>query len=316
MSISTHTATSPIAPEQAGLLRDLVDQLLNERGAAPAQPVPDADLWPTFRALVNTRPPISASPEFLAGQDRLLRGLIAQKGVTKLEDLAPLAADPRLRLWRGDITTLAVDAIVNAANSQMLGCWVPGHHCIDNAIHTFAGVQLRLACAELMERQGHAEPTGRAQVTDAYNLPAHWVLHTVGPIADGAPTERHRRELASCYESCLEAAAARGCRTVAFCCVSTGAFGFPQREAAEIAVGTVRAWLDRRAGVGADAPGSTRGAEGGAARDVAGGSEAAGSASASGPGGSPATPGAPSGLKVVFNVFGDEDEAIYHDLLG
>lgn len=151
MSISAHTATSPIAPEQAALLRDLVDQLLNERGAAPAQPVPDADLWPTFRALVNTRPPVPASPEFLAGHDRLLRGLIAQKGVTRLEDLVPLATDPRLRLWRGDITTLAVDAIVNAANSQMLGCWVPGHHCIDNAIHTFAGVQLCLECAGLME---------------------------------------------------------------------------------------------------------------------------------------------------------------------
>ena len=296
----------------------LVRYLLEERGLAqaPAEGRPFDEAFAEFRALVNTREPRPADGRFLAVQDRLLRGLIAQAGIARAAELPPTPADARLSVWRGDITTLEADAIVNAANSALLGCWVPGQHCIDNAIHTFAGVQLRLACAELMERQGHAEPTGRAQVTDAYNLPARWVLHTVGPIADGAPTERHRRELASCYESCLEAAAARGCRTVAFCCVSTGAFGFPQREAAEIAVGTVRAWLDRRAGEGADAPCSTRDAEDGAAQSVAGGSEAAGSASASGPGGSPATPGAPSGLKVVFNVFGDEDEAIYHGLLG
>ena len=239
-----------------------------------------------------------------------------QAGIARAAELPPTPVDARLSVWRGDITTLEADAIVNAANSALLGCWLPGHHCIDNAIHTFAGVQLRMACAALMERQGHAEPTGRVQVTDAYNLPARWVLHTVGPIANGAPTERHRRELASCYESCLEAAAACGCRTVAFCCVSTGTFGFPQREAAEIAVGAVRSWLDRHAEEGADAVGGTRGADGGAVRGVASGSGAAGSANASGPGSSPEAPGAPSGLKVVFNVFGDEDEAIYHDLLG
>lgn len=245
MSISAHTATSPIAPEQATLLRDLVDQLLNERGAAPAQPVPDADLWPTFRALVNTRPPVPANPEFLAGQDRLLRELIAQKGVTKLEDLAPLAADPRLRLWRGDITTLAVDVIVNAANSQMLGCWVPGHHCIDNAIHTFAGVQLRLECAGLMEAQGHDEPTGQAHITGAYNLPARHILHTVGPIVEnGRPSRRQREQLASCYTSCLDLAAEQGLHSVAFCSISTGVFGFPIEVAAPIAVAAVRSWLD------------------------------------------------------------------------
>ena len=210
----------------------LVRYLLEERGLAqaPAEGRPFDEAFAEFRALVNTREPRPADGRFLAVQDRLLRGLIAQAGIARAAELPPTPADARLSVWRGDITTLEADAIVNAANSALLGCWVPGHHCIDNAIHTFAGVQLRLACAELMERQGHAEPTGRAQVTDAYNLPAHWVLHTVGPIADGAPTERHRRELASCYESCLEAAAARGCRTVAFCCVSTGAFGFPQRD--------------------------------------------------------------------------------------
>ncbi|WP_302319695.1 macro domain-containing protein, partial [Gordonibacter pamelaeae] len=194
----------------------LVRYLLEERGLAqaPAEGRPFDEAFAEFRALVNTREPRPADGRFLAVQDRLLRGLIAQAGIARAAELPPTPADARLSVWRGDITTLEADAIVNAANSALLGCWVPGHHCIDNAIHTFAGVQLRLACAELMERQGHAEPTGRAQVTDAYNLPAHWVLHTVGPIADGAPTERHRRELASCYESCLEAAAARGCRTV------------------------------------------------------------------------------------------------------
>jgi O-acetyl-ADP-ribose deacetylase (regulator of RNase III) len=159
----------------------------------------------------------------------------------------PSPADGRLRLWRGDITTLAADAIVNAANSQMLGCWVPGHHCIDNAIHTFAGVQLRLACALLMQAQGHEEPTGQAKVTDAYNLPTKRIIHTVGPIANGLPTARHRAELASCYRSCLDAAAAEGLHSLAFCCISTGIFGFPQEEAAGIAVRTVRAWLDEAA---------------------------------------------------------------------
>lgn len=296
----------------------LVRYLLEERGITqePVEGRPFDEAFAQFRALVNTREPRPADERFLAVQDRLLRGLIAQAGITDAVALPPTPADARFSLWRGDITTLEADAIVNAANSALLGCWVPGHHCIDNVIHTFAGVQLRLACAALMERQGHAEPTGCVQVTDAYNLPARWVLHTVGPIADGAPTERNRRELASCYESCLEAAAARGCRTVAFCCVSTGAFGFPQREAAEIAVGTVRSWLDRYAGEGADAVGGIRDADGGVAQDVAGGSGTAGSVNASGPGTSPATPGVPSGLKVVFNVFGEEDEAIYHDLLG
>ena len=245
MSISAHAPAPSTAPDQLVLLRSLVSQLLRERGADPFQPVPDADLWPTFRALVNTRPPIPAGPEFLAEQDRLLRGLIAQKGVTRLEDLSPLERDPRLCLWRGDITTLAVDAIVNAANSQMLGCWVPGHHCIDNAIHTFAGVQLRLECAELMEAQGHDEPTGQARITEAYNLPAHRVLHTVGPIVEnGRPSKRQREQLASCCTSCLDLAAEHGLHSVAFCSISTGVFGFPIEEAAPVAVATVRSWLD------------------------------------------------------------------------
>lgn len=145
---------------------------------------------------------------------------------------------------RGDITTLAADAIVNAANSGMTGCWAPLHYCIDNAIHTFAGVQLRAACANLMAAQGYPEPTAQAKVTDGYNLPARYVIHTVGPIANGRPTDTHRRQLAECYRACLDAAAKAGLASIAFCCISTGVFGFPQEEAASIAVATVRRWLN------------------------------------------------------------------------
>lgn len=201
-------------------------------------------LWLAFRSLVNVRPPWPAPGEFLAAQDELLQGLIAEAGVATLADTTPSPTDPRLRLWRGDITTLAADAIVNAANSGMTGCWAPLHYCIDNAIHTFAGVQLRAACANLMAAQGHPEPTAQAKVTDGYNLPARYVIHTVGPIANGRPTDTHRRQLAECYRACLDATAKAGLSSIAFCCISTGVFGFPQEEAASIAVATVRRWLN------------------------------------------------------------------------
>lgn len=201
-------------------------------------------LWLAFRSLVSVRPPWPAPGEFLAAQDELLQGLIAEAGVATLADTTPSPTDPRLRLWRGDITTLAADAIVNAANSGMTGCWAPLHYCIDNAIHTFAGVQLRAACANLMAAQGHPEPTAQAKVTDGYNLPARYVIHTVGPIANGRPTDTHRRQLAECYRACLDAAAEAGLSSIAFCCISTGVFGFPQEEAASIAVATVCRWLN------------------------------------------------------------------------
>ena len=149
-----------------------------------------------------------------------------------------------IRIVQGDITTLAVDAIVNAANSQMLGCWQPNHLCIDNAIHTYAGVQLRIECAELMRRQGHLEPTGSAKITAAWNLPSKHVIHTVGPICPGEPGERECSELASCYRSCLDMAAAHKLGSIAFCGISTGVFGFPAQRASRIAVATVREWLD------------------------------------------------------------------------
>ena len=196
-----------------------------------------------LRSLMNVRPPVPASDEFLKVQDAYLQERLEERGVTKLEDLTPV--QPGLYLWQGDITTLAVDAIVNAANSQMLGCFVPCHGCIDNAIHTYAGVQLRLECAKLMTAQGKEEPTGKAKITKAYNLPCRYVLHTVGPVITGPLREEDCRLLAGCYRSCLELAAKNGLKSVAFCCISTGVFRFPQERAAEIAVETVKQFLEQ-----------------------------------------------------------------------
>ena len=229
------------------LLVYLVGALARERGMAPPPGMDDEQLWEAFRGLVNTRRPMPADAGLLKAQDELLTGINAEAGLHTVEEALPSPADPRMRVWRGDITTLAADAIVNAANSQMLGCWQPGHNCIDNAIHTFAGIQLRLECARIMQEQGHEELTGYAKITDSYNLPAKHIIHTVGPIANGNPTQQHREQLAMCYGSCLAMAAAHGLGSIAFCCISTGVFGFPQEEAAVIATSTARAWLAQSA---------------------------------------------------------------------
>ncbi|MBE6471908.1 MAG: protein-ADP-ribose hydrolase [Coriobacteriaceae bacterium] len=232
------------------MLKHLVSVLVDERARMMGQPMDlaipeDIDgLWTLFRVLVNVRPPAPAMPAFLDMQDALLRGIAEEKGIANWQDAEVAPTRERMRLWRGDITALRVDAIVNAANSQMLGCWQPGHHCIDNAIHTFAGVELRMECADMMREQGREEPTGQAKITRAYNLPAKRIIHTVGPIANGKPTDEHRAQLAQCYRSCLDCAAENKLHSIAFCCISTGVFGFPQEEAARIAVRTVRAWLD------------------------------------------------------------------------
>lgn len=223
-----------------------MEELVRERDEEMPGAETVDELWDEFRALVNTRPPWPASDEFLAAQDELLQGLIAEAGVSGVEDTVPSSLDERLRLWRGDITTFDADAIVNAANSKMLGCWVPRHYCIDNAIHTYAGVQLRIECARIMHEQGYDEPTGQAKITPAYNLPSRFVIHTVGPIAKGHPTRKHRQQLASSYTSCLDLAAGAGLHSLVFCGISTGVFGFPQDEAAEIAVRTVSDWLDEK----------------------------------------------------------------------
>ena len=191
-----------------------------------------------LRSLFNVRMPQAVSREFLEVQDAYLQTATAEKGITELANLQPI--QDGLYLWKGDITTLRCDAIVNAANSRMLGCFCPCHGCIDNAIHTYAGIQLRAACAELMKEQKHEEETGRAKITPAYNLPCNYVLHTVGPIICGRLTEKENEQLASCYRSCLELAERNAIKSIAFCCISTGEFHFPNDKAAAIAVETVK----------------------------------------------------------------------------
>ena len=188
-----------------------------------------------MRSLLNIRPPMPVSQEFLRAQDAELQAQLEEKGIVEI-------ADTGLVEWQGDITRLKVDAIVNAANSQMLGCFVPIHRCIDNAIHSAAGVQLRLACAEIM--QGDEEPTGSARITPGFNLPAKYVLHTVGPIVTTPlPLRQQEVQLASCYRTCLELADKNGLQSIAFCCISTGEFRFPNDQACQIAVTTVRDYL-------------------------------------------------------------------------
>ena len=191
-----------------------------------------------LRYLFNIRMPLPVINYFITIQDEYLCEETRQKGITRLNDLEPI--QPDIYLWQGDITTLACDAIVNAANSEMLGCFCPCHGCIDNAIHTFAGVQLRLKCAEMMKKQGHKEETGKAKLTPAYNLPCQYILHTVGPIVGGSLTQQDCDLLASCYRSCLELAEENGIKSIAFCCISTGEFHFPNIRAAQIAVKTVK----------------------------------------------------------------------------
>ena len=190
-----------------------------------------------LRGLMNVRMPQNANAEFLTVQDAYLEEETERKTITRLLDLKPVQEG--IYLWQGDITALECDAIVNAANSGMTGCYVPNHRCIDNCIHTFAGVQLRLECARIMLEQGYEEPTGQAKITKAYNLPCNYILHTVGPIIQGKLTKRDEELLASCYRSCLELAEINRIRSIAFCCISTGEFHFPNQKAAEIAVQTV-----------------------------------------------------------------------------
>lgn len=192
-----------------------------------------------LRSLMNIRSPRPIGEEFLKVQDEYLSAEVKEKGITDSDTLPVSPSHNRLILWRGDITTLKVDAIVNAANSALRGCFVPCHSCVDNIIHSVSGIQLRLACDKLMTEQGYDEPTGRAKITPGFNLPCRYVLHTVGPIVHGPLTERHCRELADCYRSCMELAADNGLKSIAFCCISTGEFHFPQKKAAEIAVQTV-----------------------------------------------------------------------------
>ena len=221
-----------------------------------------------LRALFNVRLPAPIGADFLEVQDEYLKEENRLKGITSLADLTPV--QDGLYIWQGDITTLKCDAIVNAANSAMTGCYQPCHGCIDNCIHTYAGIQLRNACAAIMNRQGHEEPTGAAKITPAYNLPCEYVLHTVGPIISGPLTDKDRMQLASCYRECLKLADENEVGSIAFCCISTGVFHFPNDEAARIAVDTVKQYRNETG----------------------------------------------SKIEVIFNVWKDIDNRIYHELLG
>ena len=227
-----------------------------------------------LRSLMNIRMPRKMDEAVLTVQDEYLQERIRENGIVELADI-PVIRD-RMSIWQGDITRLAVDAIVNAANSQMLGCFVPMHTCIDNCIHTFAGVQLRAECARQMEQlksrygRDYEQPTALPMLTDAYNLPARKVIHIVGPIVQGRLTTSLENDLAACYRNTLDMCLENGLKSVAFCCISTGVFHFPNKRAAEIAVQTVTGWLSEH----------------------------------------------PGGMeRVIFNVFKDEDKAYYEQLL-
>lgn len=212
----------------------LIDRLLMERHQQADKNAYNFDL---YRALVNLREPLPMDDEYLKIEDEYLQQILKEKGIIKLDD------DERIVIWQGDITRLKVDAIVNAANEQMLGCFVPGHHCIDNAIHTYAGIRLRLKCNELMKKQGYLEPTGQVKVTPAYNLPSCYVFHTVGPIVSSTLTKRHEELLKMCYQNCLKKADEMKLDSIAFCCISTGVFRFPHEKAAMIAIDTIKRYL-------------------------------------------------------------------------
>lgn len=249
------------------LIQTLLDEDSHYKGyQIPDDPQGQKDL---LRSLMNVRMPKPVSEEFQEIQDAYLTEENAKDGITDIADLCPTTQDQRIYLWQGDITALKVDAIVNAANSQMCGCFRPMHNCVDNIIHTKAGIELRLRCNAIMQAQGHEEPTGRAKITPGYNLPCKYVLHTVGPIVQGRLQRKHEELLASCYRSCLELAEEYKVKSIAFCCISTGVFMFPNERAAEIAVETVKNYYEETG----------------------------------------------SKMKVVFNVFKDEDLAIYRRIL-
>ena len=249
------------------LIRMLIDEQPDRYRGLPV-PVGEEMQRSLLRALLNLREPVPAAPELLRMQDEYLQCELSRRGVTNADALEAL--QPGICLWRGDITTLRCDAIVNAANSALLGCFCPNHGCIDNAIHTYAGIQLRLACKAIMDAQGHEEPAGAAKLTLAYNLPCRYVLHTVGPIVREQVTEKDERLLASCYRACLDLAAEHALRSVAFCCISTGEFHFPHELAAQIAIRSVSSHEAVRQGR----------------------------------------------IRVIFNVFKEQDEVLYKRLLG
>ena len=267
----------------------LIDYLKNRNPLYRKLSVPQSEQGQNdmLRILMNVWSLSPLSSQFLEVQNAYLRRESILKGIIDERMLEPCASDPRMYIWQGDITRIRADAIVNAANGSLLGCFYPLHGCIDNAIHSAAGLELRLACSRIMERQDHDEPAGRARITSGYCLPAKYVLHTVGPIVYGELTDEHRSLLRSSYHSCLELAEKNKLRSIVFCCISTGEFMFPAQEAAVIATDTVRSFLDRQSGRYSEIGSCLSGT------DPYKGIE-----------------------KVIFNVFRDRDRIIYESLLG
>jgi O-acetyl-ADP-ribose deacetylase (regulator of RNase III) len=231
----------------------LIQELLKERLDFQGCRIPEdvQEQRNLLRGLCNERPPYPISDEFLKVQDEYLQERAKEKGITDGDALKPVPSDGRISLWQGDITTLRCDAVVNAANEEGIGCMAWCHSCIDNYIHSYSGIQTRLDCQAYMERQRKAKgkayvlPTAEPFLTGGHNLPAKYILHVVGPIVDLRLTQAHKDLLAQCYRSCLNLAAGSGCKSIAFCCISTGVFGFPQDKAAAIAIRTVKEWLDQ-----------------------------------------------------------------------
>ena len=212
----------------------LIENLLKEQGGYAKMQIPseENEQRTILRSLMNIRMPRFISEEFLQIQDEYLAEIRKEKGTITFSDMEEVMPD--IYIWQGDITRLEVGAIVNAANSGMTGCYQPCHNCIDNCIHTYAGIQLRNKCAEIMDAQGYEEPTGQAKITPAYNLPSDYVIHTVGPIVQGRLTKEHERLLESCYRSCLTIADENGVSSIAFCCISTGVFMFPESNVGQL----------------------------------------------------------------------------------
>ena len=231
--------------------RYLIQSLIKDMPEYGGVEIPEgeAEQWRLIRSLMNVRPPRPVSQSFLEVQNAYLSQMVKQRGIIDCHGLIPSDLDERIFLWQGDIPRLKADAVVNAANSALLGCFIPCHSCIDNMIHSLAGVQLRLECNEIMCEQGHEEPTGSAKITPGYNLPCRYILHTVGPVISGPLRRKDCELLSGCYRSCLELAAENHLESIAFCCISTGVFHFPQEIAAEIAVKTVCRFLEGNSSV-------------------------------------------------------------------
>lgn len=219
----------------------LIKELIKEKKELDSIKIPSSfdEKRKLFRALMNIRSPGTISKKFIEIQNNFLSEEAKVKGIVELSAIAEYPNLKKISLWKGDITTLKVDGIVNAANSQMLGCFIPNHSCIDNAIHSSAGIQLREECNNITKKQGFLEPVGLAKITKSYNLPCKYVLHTVGPNITEYLTEKNCLELASSYKSCFNLATMKNLESLAFCCVSTGEYGFPKEIAAKIATSTI-----------------------------------------------------------------------------